>query len=106
MIATYEIESVLGYSIRVAIFSSSNTWSESFCSFMASVASWPFPEVQVMFEATIPAFLKIRLAASTNIMLAEELIHSGRDPQKVSRFLEWQEFEDFVKRWPFKCSEP
>jgi len=30
------------------------------------------------------------------IMLAEELIHAGRDPQKVSRFLEWQEFEDFA----------
>ena len=30
------------------------------------------------------------------ILLAEELIHAGRDPQKVSRFLEWQEFEDFA----------
>jgi hypothetical protein len=30
------------------------------------------------------------------IMLAEELIHAGRDPQIVSRFLEWQEFEHFA----------
>jgi hypothetical protein len=29
-------------------------------------------------------------------MLAEELIHNGRDPQRVSRFLAWQEFEDFA----------
>lgn len=29
------------------------------------------------------------------VLLAEELIHAGRDPQKVGRFLEWQEFEDF-----------
>jgi Restriction endonuclease len=32
------------------------------------------------------------------IMLAEELIHSGRDPHIVSRFLDWQEFEDFSTR--------
>ena len=31
-----------------------------------------------------------------HVMLAEELIHAGRDPQKVSRFLGWQEFEDFA----------
>lgn len=36
------------------------------------------------------------LDARQRIMLAEELIHAGRDPQKVSRFLEWQEFEHFA----------
>jgi hypothetical protein len=31
------------------------------------------------------------------VMLAEQLIHSGSDPKKVSRFLAWQEFENFVE---------
>jgi hypothetical protein len=30
------------------------------------------------------------------VLLAEELIRAGRDPEKVSRFLVWQEFEDFA----------
>jgi len=38
----------------------------------------------------------LELDARQRIMLAEELIHSGRDAQRVSRFLEWQEFENFV----------
>jgi len=32
------------------------------------------------------------------MMLAQELIQEGRDPQRVSRFLVWQEFEEFVER--------
>jgi len=36
------------------------------------------------------------LDSRQRIVLAEELIHAGRDPQKVSRFLEWQEFEHFA----------
>jgi Holliday junction resolvase-like predicted endonuclease len=32
---------------------------------------------------------------SQRMRLAERLIHEGRDPQKVSRFLRWQEFEEF-----------
>ncbi|MGA2971325.1 MAG: hypothetical protein ABSE39_01730 [Candidatus Bathyarchaeia archaeon] len=39
---------------------------------------------------------QIELDSRQRIMLAEELIHSGRDPQRVSRFLEWQEFENFA----------
>jgi hypothetical protein len=31
------------------------------------------------------------------LMLAEQLIHSGFDPKKVSKFLRWQEFEDFTE---------
>jgi Holliday junction resolvase-like predicted endonuclease len=38
----------------------------------------------------------VEMSNSQRIMLAEQLIHSGYDPQKVSRFLEWQEFEQFV----------
>jgi hypothetical protein len=29
--------------------------------------------------------------------LAEQLIHNGGDPKKISRFLGWQEFEDFTE---------
>ena len=39
---------------------------------------------------------RFSLDTRQRILLAEELIHAGRDPQKVSRFLEWQEFEDFA----------
>lgn len=38
---------------------------------------------------------RFELDTRQRIMLAEELIYNGRDPQRVSRFLEWQEFEDF-----------
>jgi biotin operon repressor len=38
----------------------------------------------------------LELDARQRIMLAEELVHNGRDPQRVSRFLDWQEFEDFA----------
>ncbi len=39
---------------------------------------------------------ELELDARQRIMLAAQLIHSGRDPLKVSRFLEWQEFENFA----------
>jgi Holliday junction resolvase-like predicted endonuclease len=32
------------------------------------------------------------------LLLATRLVHSGCDPQKVSRFLEWQEFETFAAK--------
>jgi hypothetical protein len=38
---------------------------------------------------------KLELDARQRILLAEQLIHGGRDPEKVSRFLGWQEFENF-----------
>ena len=38
----------------------------------------------------------VGLDARQRIALAEQLIHLGRDPQRVSRFLEWQEFENFA----------
>jgi Holliday junction resolvase-like predicted endonuclease len=37
----------------------------------------------------------VEVDASQRMRLAERLIHEGRDPQKVSRFLRWQEFEEF-----------
>jgi len=39
----------------------------------------------------------LRMNEFQRVMLAEQLIHSGVDPKKVSRFLEWQEFEDFAE---------
>ncbi len=39
---------------------------------------------------------ELELDARQRIVLAAQLIHSGRDPLKVSRFLEWQEFENFA----------
>ncbi len=38
----------------------------------------------------------VELSTAQRILLAGQLIHSGYDPQKVSRFLEWQEFEHFA----------
>jgi Holliday junction resolvase-like predicted endonuclease len=38
----------------------------------------------------------VQMDTVQRMMLATELIHAGRDPQKVSRFLEWQEFERFA----------
>jgi Holliday junction resolvase-like predicted endonuclease len=40
----------------------------------------------------------LEMDTSQRIRLAEHLIHDGRDPQKVSRFLKWQEFEEFGER--------
>jgi Holliday junction resolvase-like predicted endonuclease len=40
----------------------------------------------------------IQLDDYQRILLAEHLIQKGRDPHRVSRFLEWQEFEDFAAR--------
>jgi Holliday junction resolvase-like predicted endonuclease len=37
----------------------------------------------------------VEMDTAQRMMLAEHLIHNGHDPQKVSRFLKWQEFEDF-----------
>jgi Holliday junction resolvase-like predicted endonuclease len=37
----------------------------------------------------------VEMSTSQRMRLAEHLIHHGRDPQKVSRFLKWQEFEEF-----------
>ena len=39
----------------------------------------------------------LRMNSSQRITLAEQLIHSGVDPKRVSRFLKWQEFEDFAE---------
>lgn len=38
----------------------------------------------------------IELDATHRIRIAQELIQTGCDPQRISRFLEWQEFEDFT----------
>ncbi len=38
----------------------------------------------------------LELDTRQRLMLAEKLVHNGRDAEKVSRLLEWQEFEDFA----------
>jgi Holliday junction resolvase-like predicted endonuclease len=38
----------------------------------------------------------LQMDTAQRMMLATALIHAGRDPQKVSHFLEWQEFERFA----------
>jgi Holliday junction resolvase-like predicted endonuclease len=38
---------------------------------------------------------KFSLDSRQRIMLAEHLIRAGHDPKKVSRYLKWQEFENF-----------
>lgn len=40
--------------------------------------------------------MKFQLDTRQRIVLAEELVHFGRDPYTVSRLLEWQEFENFA----------
>jgi Holliday junction resolvase-like predicted endonuclease len=37
----------------------------------------------------------VEMDTSQRMNVAERLIREGRDPQKVSRFLKWQEFEEF-----------
>jgi DNA-binding transcriptional regulator YhcF (GntR family) len=38
----------------------------------------------------------VEMSAEQRIMLSERLIHEGRDPQQISRLLQWQEFEEFA----------
>ena len=40
---------------------------------------------------------RLSMNARQRVMLAERLIHSGLDAKRVSRFLGWQEFEDFAE---------
>ena len=40
----------------------------------------------------------IEQSSAQRMMLAQELIQKGRDPQRISRLLVWQEFEEFVER--------
>ena len=40
----------------------------------------------------------IEQKSSQRMMLAHQLIQEGHDPQRVSRLLVWQEFEEFVER--------
>ena len=58
-------------------------------------------------QTTINSLLETRLISITDgflsmdmrqrMVLAERLIHEGQNPAKVSRYLEWQEFEDFTE---------
>jgi Holliday junction resolvase len=41
---------------------------------------------------------RLSLDSCQRVMLAEHLIHAGRDPQKISKHLRWQEFESFSLR--------
>lgn len=54
--------------------------------------------IDALREKGLVTFSKgtLEMDARQRIMLAELLIHNGRDPQKISRFLEWQEFENFA----------
>lgn len=54
--------------------------------------------MQVLRERGLISFYNatLEMDARQRIALAELLIHNGRDPQKISRFLEWQEFENFA----------
>jgi len=38
----------------------------------------------------------VEMSTEQRMMLTEQLIHEGRDPQQISRLLEWQEFEEFA----------
>jgi len=38
----------------------------------------------------------IEIDKALRLRLAEQLIHTGADPRRISRFLKWQEFEDFA----------
>lgn len=38
----------------------------------------------------------VEVDSKQRMRLAEQLIRNGRDPSKISRFLKWQEFEDFA----------
>jgi hypothetical protein len=40
----------------------------------------------------------LSMDSSQRVMLAEQLIHSGMDARRVSRFLGWQEFENFAEQ--------
>ena len=40
---------------------------------------------------------RLRMDRQQRMMLAESLIHAGGDPKRISRFLGWQEFEDFTQ---------
>jgi Holliday junction resolvase-like predicted endonuclease len=65
----------------------------------------PFPKAQL--DETLTALVEGRLVSFSDgflrmngpqrVMLAEQLIHGGVDPKKASRFLGWQEFEDFAE---------
>jgi hypothetical protein len=37
----------------------------------------------------------VEMNASQRVAMAVQLIHEGHDPQKISRLLKWQEFEEF-----------
>jgi hypothetical protein len=39
----------------------------------------------------------LRMDSRQRMTLAEQLVHNGGDPKKISRFLGWQEFEDFTE---------
>jgi Holliday junction resolvase-like predicted endonuclease len=39
----------------------------------------------------------VEMDATHRMRLAEHLIHEGHDPQKISRTLDWKEFEDFAE---------
>jgi len=41
----------------------------------------------------------LELDRSQRMKLAEDLVRGGGDPKNISRFLEWQEFEDFAARY-------
>jgi len=42
--------------------------------------------------------LELTVDSKQRVLLAEKLIHDGRDPDKIARSLQWQEFENLASR--------
>ena len=55
-------------------------------------------EIEELSEDGFVAFAHgiIELDSEHRMMIAERLIRNGYDPKRISRLLEWQEFEDFA----------
>ena len=55
-------------------------------------------EIEDLAEKKLVSYSRgsLQMDAAQRITLAAELIHAGRNPQRVTRFLEWQEFEWFA----------
>lgn len=73
----------------------------SFDELLQEVRSAPSTLIQQIERLTAKGLVhfnheNLELDTRQRLMLAEELIYGGHDPQQVSRFLDWQEFENFA----------
>jgi hypothetical protein len=55
-------------------------------------------EIESLHDDGLIRYHSPEIAIDTNqrIAIAEQLIHNGRDPEKVARYFEWYEFEKFA----------